>query len=320
VLRYYLAIMPVQSTISEADFEAIISFYNLGAYQGFETFSHGTIQTTILLKTSSGKYVLRYYEIRPEKHVLFEIALFNYLKAKQYPVPSIIRTSLGHDYGLYKRKPFIVTEYIEGEHAKNPNEHFDQEQVAKVVEVVAGLHTFTKDYMPDTVKDREEYNAAYCLKTYRERPRVIDAKAREAWLKEELAELEFPSALPQGICHADLNYGNFLFRDGEIVAVLDFDMSFCTHLLYDVASLIYWWAWEPGKGFKAKEAAFMTQEYTKHRALEELEKRHLFDALKLLVLLGISWSEESEFEENKKVIERLNKIGRNGFYTMLFEV
>jgi homoserine kinase type II len=318
VLRYYLAIMPVQSTISEADFETIVSRYNLGTYQGFETFSHGTIQTTILLKTSSGKYVLRYYEIRPEKHVLFEIALFNYLKAEQYPVPAIIKTSSGHDYGLYKGKPFIVIEYIEGEHAENPNEHFDQEQAAKVVEVVARLHTLTTGYMPDNAKDREEYNAAYCLKTYRERPRVVDAKVREAWLKEELAGLEFPSALPRGICHADLNYGNFLFRDGKIVAVLDFDMSFYTYLLYDVASLIYWWAWEPGKGFKAKEAAFIAREYAKHRVLGELEKRHIFDALKLLILLGISWSEESEFEENKKMIEHLNEIGRKGFYTMLF--
>ena len=36
--------------------------------------------------------------------------------------------------------------------------------------------------------------------------------------------------MPKGLCHADLNYGNFLFKNAKIAAVLDFDMSVFTFL------------------------------------------------------------------------------------------
>ena len=112
--------------------------------------------------------------------------------------------------------------------------------------------------------------------------------------------------MPKGLCHADLNYGNFLFKNGKVVAVLDFDMSFRTFLIYDIASLIYWWACPPQNGFNAEIAAQLVQEYSKWRELSEAERVHILDALKLITLLGISWSDEADFEQEKKKIEFLN--------------
>jgi homoserine kinase type II len=133
------------------------------------------------------------------------------------------------------------------------------------------------------------------------------------WFKSELEKLEFPATLPKGLCHADLNYGNFLFRNGKVVAVLDFDMSFYTYLIYDVASLIYWWAWPPEKNFKENQATQIVKEYLKWRELSAEEKEHIYDVLKLITLLGISWSEESDFENSKTNIDFLNSLGREKF-------
>ena len=218
---------------------------------------------------------------------------------------------------LYKDKPYIIIEYIEGEHGKNPNDVFDRRDFSGVAKSVAQLHMFTKDYQPEYYKDREIFDSAYCWREFGSRHSHLVESERGRWLKSELDRLEFSESLPKALCHADLNYGNFLFRDGQIVAVLDFDMSFYWYVIYDIASLIYWWAWPPRVGFKQGEARQIVSEYSKWRELNEEEKGHIYDALKLIVLLGIAWSEEDDFDAERKKIELLNSVGRSDFAKLL---
>lgn len=302
--------MLVKQSIFEKDLPDILSPYDLGEYRGFKTFANGAGQTTLLLETDKGKFVLRYYENRTDAYVDFEVQLFNFLRSKDYPVPAIIKNRSGEFSSTYKEKPYIIIEFIEGEHGKNPNDFFDAEQAAEVVKVVAQLHNLTKEYHPDYFSYREAFDVAYCWREFQTKhPHLVDSEKGQ-WFKAELDKLEFPADMPKGLCHADLNYGNFLFKNGKIIAVLDVDMSFYTYLIYDIASLIYWWAWPPQKGFYANIAAQLVQEYSKWRELSEAERTHIFDALKLITLLGISWSEEGDFESEKRRIEFLNSLDR----------
>lgn len=310
--------MPVKTTITESDFPKILSNYDLGEYHSFQTFAHGAGQTTALLETNKGKFVLRYYENRSKKHVLFEVQLFNYLHSKNYPVPTIIKNHSGNFSHEYKNKPYIILEFIGGEHSKNPNDFFDDNQVSEVVKAIAQLHNLTLHYKPKYFKDREPFDVAYCWKEFQKKHSKIVKSEKGKWLKNELKQLEFPTSLPKGLCHADLNYGNFLFKNEKITAVLDFDMSFYTYFIYDIASLIYWWTWPPQKGFKEKETAQIITEYSKWRKLTIEEKNHVYDAIKLIILLGISWSGEEDFESEKTKIEFLNSIGRQQFYNKIF--
>jgi homoserine kinase type II len=83
--------MALKTTISENDFSDILSHYDLGEYKGYKEFANGAGQTTVLLLTLKGKYVLRYYQNRTEKYVLFEVQLLNYLKDNNYPYPRLSR-------------------------------------------------------------------------------------------------------------------------------------------------------------------------------------------------------------------------------------
>jgi homoserine kinase type II len=310
--------MPVKTTISEKDYSQIISNYNFGKYKCFQLFAHGAGQTTVLIKTSKRKCVLRYYENRSEKHVFFEIKLFQYLLNKNFPVPAVFKNRFGKYLGKYKGKPYIVIEFVNGEHSRNPNKFFERKKFAEIIKTVAKLHKFTKSYQPSYFNNREEFNAKYCWRTYKNSLRKINIKSREIWLKKELARLEFPDFLPRGLCHADLNYGNFLFQRGKVAAVLDFDMSFYHFLVYDIANLLYWWAWPPHHNFKQKIAALIVKEYSKSRKLNLTEKKYIYDALKLIILLGICWSDESDFEQEKKKIDYLNSLSRENFYHKIF--
>lgn len=309
--------MAIKSTISEKDFLQILSNYDLGKYCGFKTFAQGAGQTTVLLETNRGKCVLRYYKNRSIKHVLFEVRLFDFLRGKDYPVPSVIKNNLGKFVSEYKSKPYLIIEFVDGEHIENPNIFFNRKCVVQIVKIVARLHNLTLNYKPEYFKDRERFDVSYCWKEFEKKHPKRVKGVMGKWVRGELKKLEFPQSMTKGLCHADLNYGNFLFRDGKIVAVLDFDMSFYTYFIYDIAGLIYWWVWPPGKGFKEKETAEVVNEYLKWRKLTDEEGAHIYDALKLIILLSISWSDEGEFGQEKRKIEFLNIIGRQNFYTKI---
>ncbi|MBI2109431.1 MAG: phosphotransferase [Parcubacteria group bacterium] len=311
--------MPVQTTINENDFLEILSNYDVGEYCGYETFGSGAGQTTVLLKTTEGKFVLRYYENRTKKHVAFEVQLINFLQDSNYPVLSIIKNRTGDFFGIYKEKPYMITAFIEGTHGQNPNDAFNKTEIAEVIKLIAQLHNITKNNELEFFKDREPFDADYCLRIYCKQNRTESLPKREQWLKNELEDIQLPNSMPKGICHADLNYSNFLFKGKDIVAVLDFDMSFYFYLIYDVAGLIYWWAFPPKRGFKEYEAAFIIEEYIKYRVLDTEERLHIFDALKLIILLGISWGEEGDFESEKEKIKFLNTMGREEFNKQLFK-
>lgn len=306
--------MAAKTKFSKEEFKEIFANYDIGEFKGVKPLAHGGAQTTELILTTKGKFIFKYYENRTERYVLFELRLFRYLQNKGYPIPAVIRNSSGAFLSKYRGKPYVIIEYVDGEHAKNPNNSFNTKDLIKIIKAVTELHNFTQGYSSPYIKDHEELNAAYCWREYKKSSRKTKVKEREVWLSHELEKLEFPQSLPKGICHADLNHSNFLFRNGKVVAILDFDISFYTYLVYDIASLIYWWAWPPKKGFQAERAKFIVQEYSKYRKLSVREKNHIYDALKLIILLGISWSQEDDFENEKVKIEFLNTVGRKEFY------
>jgi hypothetical protein len=60
------------------------------------------------------------------------------------------------------------------------------------------------------------------------------------------------------------------------------------------------------------------RKYSAYRKLTIPEKAHVYDALKLIILLGIIWSAETDFEKESDKIEFLNSMGRNGFLKSVF--
>jgi Ser/Thr protein kinase RdoA (MazF antagonist) len=126
--------------------------------------------------------------------------------------------------------------------------------------------------------------------------------------------------MPRGAFHGDTNPTNFLYTNGHISAVLDFDQSSYGFLLYDIANLIYWWTW-PDKGeIDFGRSKVLLNEYELCRPLAEHEKQHLYDMLKLVNLISIGWFmyEDLDFANGKRKVELLNTIGREAFYKMLF--
>ena len=62
-------------------------------------------------------------------------------------------------------------------------------------------------------------------------------------METELDKLEFPNSIPKGVCHCDFDISNLKFEGNKLIGVLDFDDACYTYLIYDVATLMYYWAW-----------------------------------------------------------------------------
>lgn len=304
-------------SLTETDLRDILAGYDLGTYESSKRFAHGAVQTTLLIETCTKCAVLRFYENRSIEHVRFEVRALRYLRDAGLPVPAVIPNHAGHDIGVYRGKPFVIVECIAGAHGSNPNHTFVQHEALAVVKIVAQLHLDTLNLAPNAFGERTPLDVAYCWCEFQARhPHWRDAEKGQ-WFQHELKSIELPADLPRGLCHADLNYGNFLFRAGDVAAMLDFDMSFFAPLVYDVANLVYWWAWPPNVPMKPAEAALIVNAYAALRPLREDEPAHIFDALKLITLLGLSWSDDSDYDDTKARIDCLNGMGRMGFLKAL---
>lgn len=323
--------MAVKTNFSSEDFIKLLKNYNLGEYKDSSPITKGTVQTNFILETTEGKYIFRYYENRLYGSVEFETNLIKYLNDKNYPCPIIFANKDGEYVDTYNEKPFVIFEFVDGEHLENPNEL----QKKQLIEKVAALQNITKDYKPLFKEYRWNYSVELCKELAQkeaEKLNTANAKKKLEWYLNELQNLDLPESLPKGICHCDFHFSNVLYKDGQFKALLDFDDANYTYLTYDLATLtnpfIPSFDWDSWSNFKKDDNVFdfteprkVVEEYMKYRHLSDEEKGHLFDVFKLSIMLDCIWyferGDASDFYEKRK-IEYLNALGRDEFYKRLF--
>lgn len=314
--------MSIKTRFSENDFQQILLNYNLGYFIKLEPITSGAVQTNYFLTTSKDKFVFRYHENRTKESVLFESNLIKYLKNKNYPCPAIIKNKHGKMVELYKNKPYVIFEFVEGKHIENPNE----DQKVQLIQKAAELQNLTKNYRPINKKYRWNYSvelAGQLATREADKLETANVRAKLEWFKDKLTKLQLPQSLPKGICHCDFHFSNVLFKNDQLNALIDFDDANYTYLTFDLVGLIEAAAWqfEKDKVLNFKEARKVIDEYMKYRTLNNNEKRHLFDVYKLSILFDCIWRFErgnvKDFYEKRKT-EFLDSVGREEFYNKLF--
>ena len=312
--------MAVKTSISKQVFNQILLQYELGSYVHSEPVSQGNVQTNYFLYTDRGKYVFRYYENRSKESVLFENDLLTYLRKHQYPCPTPIQNKHGIGVSVYQGKPFVIYEFLGGESIEHHTEYQKQQLVQKVAE----LQILTQGYQPQYKQYRWNYNVELCQTLARaeaEKAGTEDARRKLSWMEEQLAKLELPETIPIGICHCDFHFSNVLYKDDELVGILDFDDANYTYLVFDLVCLIDGeWPF-PAQTPNWQTARSIVEEYEKYRSIDVVEKRHMFDVHKLGILFDGIWffgrGQADDFYERRK-IEFLNSIGWKEYADRLF--
>lgn len=311
--------MAVKTIFTSDDFKEILSRYNVGEFIRSKPFAEGADQTNLLLTTTLRDVVLRYYEKRTFNYVDFEVELLHYLATHAYPTAGPLANREGVYIGVYKEKPFALFEFLHGEHSDNPDNYL------QVAEIYGTLHQLTINYRPIRGKMRPIYNQEYCWawaqKSAERINSQVEAQDRLAWIRKELDQLDLPVSLPHGVCHGDPNPTNFLYEQGKLSGVLDFDQASYTWLLYDLAHMITWWTWPDMGDIDLVLSRKLVSQYESKCPMTESEHLHLFDALKLVLLVSIGWflDEDDSLANVRRKIDSLNALGPESFYRHFFE-
>ena len=313
--------MAVKTGFLSDDFGAILTNYDLGDFRAAQPLSEGTVQSLYRVTTTTGDIIFKYYENRPLESVRFEANVVDYVHRQGFPCAATLKNRQGRAVGIYRQKPYIMFEYIEGQSLANLN----AQQRRQIVHTAAHLQTITRRYKPRWRGFRWNYSPALCLQLAQAEAQTIgtpNARAKLAWFEHELGQLRLPRSLPKGICHGDYDLSNLFFRDGEFVALLDFDDANYTYLTFDLVNLIDAWAWRHEQDFNPAHARQIVQDYGQVRALSKLEQRYLFDVHKLQIMFDGIWffarGQADDFNEKRK-IEHLDRMGRAGYHQALFE-
>ncbi|MBT4651138.1 homoserine kinase [Candidatus Woesearchaeota archaeon] len=317
--------MVAKTKFSKEELNKILLDYDLGRLKSLRLFKEGTVQTNIFLETTKDNYVLRYYENRSKEYVLFEVNILHYFSDHNYPCATPIRNVHGEFIGRYKKKYFAIFDYVKGNHIEKPTKI----QGHELGKYLAKLHNISQSYRPDYLEVRETKDKKFCLDTAKVEGKKfksrIKANKRMEILKREIGKVKLPGSLPKGVCHGDWDITNLKFEGNKLVGVLDFDDSCYTHLIFDVANFIYYWAWMREKKFDFSRARSLLKDYLKYRKLSEIEKRYLFDGIKMVIFTYMGWffyekwKNEDVFEKCRNRLEFLDGIGREEFYKKLFK-
>jgi homoserine kinase type II len=309
--------MAAKTDFSDKQLSKLLSLYDIGDFVDSRPFSRGADQTNICLSTTRSKYAFRYYEKRDLDYVRFEVELLQYLAGYNYPSPGPISDKTGEFINVYASKPYVIFEFLEGEHNDS------RSKVAEVAGAIGHLHSLTEGYRPKhsstRVSEDIEYARSWAHKSSQRLSSPSEANERLEWVEKQLEALDLPDSLPKGVCHGDTNPGNFLYKDGELLAVLDFDQANYTFLLLDIGSMIMWYAWDR-QDFNWATIQKLISCYETKRRLTNEEKRHMYDALILVNIIGMSWflDKDTAYQDGRTTINELSNIGRSKFYTNLF--
>jgi Ser/Thr protein kinase RdoA (MazF antagonist) len=316
--------MTVKTRFTEKVLSRILAEYDLGGLTGFSHFKAGNVQTNILIKTTKGRFVLRYYENRSEKSVRFEEDFLSHLSRHKYPCAMPIRKKDRSVMGIYRNKPYILFSYLTGRHLKNINDR----QLQDMIKYLALLHNISKGRAPVNYTYREPRTIKFCLavaKKEAKRFKDCTGERRLRVVKEGLARLDLPETLPKGIIHGDFDKANIKFLGDGVSGVLDFDDATYTFLIYDLGVILLYWTRFYVKRFDFNKARKVISIYQRYRPLSGLEKRHVFDALQLATLMIMSWLLHDEwkgrdlFNTLSRILDELNAVGRDGFYKKVFQ-
>jgi homoserine kinase type II len=304
----------------------ILSKYNIGKYKDSEHIWWAFGNTIFILKTNKGKYILKLFHKKNQKHIKFQLNLINKLNKQGIPVPKIIKTK--NKKLSYKLNGFFISiqEFIQGKHTYT----FNKKLVKNCAKVLLRLDKQLKNMK---VKSRFGYkpNHQFTFKQFKVKRIGNFNLTKEAEQVNICLKKIRKNKLKKGFIHGDFHGVNLLSKNNKITAVLDFDDAHYDYLIEELAVFLAHSFVHKDKINKNFIKLFM-KEYQKDIILNKEEKKALYFFIKQRFLASLNWTEKHKRKlKNKKKIKETNKnlinsiksyknfkkIGLNEFYRLL---
>jgi len=265
--------MAVYTDVGDADLEAFLGAYDLGALLSFKGIAEGVENSNFLLRTESGNYILTLYEKRvAEADLPFFLGLMEHLAGRGIRCPLPVKGRDGQALRRVAGRPAAIISFLEGMWTRRPQTH----HCAQLGQALAEMHLAGRGFG----MRREN---ALSLSGWRPLFEMSRGRADSVEPGLEtfvLAELEFlesawPAGLPEGVIHADLFPDNVFFLKGKLSGLIDFYFACDDLLAYDLAVCLNAWCFEPDNAFNVTRGRALIQAYETVRRLDPEERDKL---------------------------------------------
>ena len=254
--------------LQKKDIREIAGNYDLALIK-YEPIEGGAGNSSYLLRTRQGNYVLTVFDDKAPAYVVRMGQLLLLLAEYEFPTTPLLPPTKGGIISMYTDKPVMLKAYIAGQVVKD----LDETMLCQVGAAMARLHQLPA---PDFLPDKHPYG----LQVF---SNVIGQNINpdyETWLAKRLAYLEehIPPGLPYGLIHGDLFYDNVLFEEKKLKAIIDFEEACRYYKGFDLGMGILGLCAE-NTTVMLEKARALVKGYQQIRMLEKREK----DTLLLLV-------------------------------------
>lgn len=244
---------------------ALADHYGL-ILDSFKPIEGGAGNSSYLLRSQQGDYVLTVFDEKSREHVDRLGRLLVLLEQHDFPATRLLQPEQGGMTAMYGDKPVMLKEYIAGDVCRDLSS-------AMLSQVGASMATLHQLEIPDQLVEREHPYGLHLFGSVI--GRNIDP-GYESWLAGQIPYLteNIPADVPRGFIHGDLFYDNLLFEDDELRAIIDFEEACLYFKAFDLGMGIVGTCRSDTKVVPEKVAALVAG-YQGVRALEEEEKRAL---------------------------------------------
>jgi len=262
--------MAVYTDISDAELEAFLGQYDIGAPAAFKGIAEGVSNSNWLLETDRGRFILTIFEHRAEEADLpFFLDLMRWLHDRGFPCATPMAARDGQSLKRLCGKPAAIVTFVSGISVRRPSAQHCRE----AGEGMARLHLAAQGFSGSRANALGEPH-------WRGMFAGLEAAAEAlkpglaAVIERDLAELDarWPRDLPTGVIHADFFPDNVFFQGPKFAAAIDFYFACIDALAYDIAVGLNAWCFEPDGSFNVTQARAFVAGYETRRALSRDER------------------------------------------------
>jgi homoserine kinase type II len=321
--------------LSPAEVTAVLAVFDINASDDLKGISATSRADNVVVTTSAGRKLLKRYKASvTAPSVVHEHSILRHLNALDFPTPRLVAAADGATAREVGGRWHALFDYLPGyfhyhEHLWPPRTY--RTLVGLSAQALGALHEALDGFSPQGINPngfasldgpRHHDLQWYLEGLERARAHRRDADGGAAFramldreggpVEQQLRALDRELAaadLPRQVIHGDYGPYNLLFRRGERVVILDFELARIDWRVADVAKSLQQFG-VTRHGLRPRRIAAFVDAYDRRRPLTPVERRLLPDVWRFLTLrrVIVCWDRYTESQEARWLAEARRKL------------
>ncbi len=217
--------MAKYSKLTDEELDLLLEQYDLGLVLQILPIEGGQANSSLKISTAKGDFTLSICDEKNGEEIQSLTAILDNLEEQNFPTTRLVKTKTGGRFVLHNSKPVYIKKFLQGNTIK--------ELTPKMIQQVGHSMTYLHSLEPPAFLHS---SFPYGIDAFESLLRQSINHQYLDWLaeKESYLELAIDPDMSKGFIHGDIFWDNLLFKDGLLVAILDFEEACHFYKLFDI--------------------------------------------------------------------------------------